>query len=75
MGHEAIKLELIECLAKLEDAQTIEYLKIVKVSKSKNQDWWDDLTNEQKRGIERGIKDIDDGRIIPHDEVIKRYGL
>ena len=41
MGLEAIKLELIEWLAKLEDEDTIEYLKVVKDSKSEN-DWWKD---------------------------------
>jgi len=34
MGQEALKLELIEWLTKLEDKETMEYLKIVKDSKS-----------------------------------------
>jgi len=74
MGLEAIKLELIEWLAKLEDEDTIEYLKVVKDSKSEN-DWWKDLTLEQKSGIERGLKDIDEGRVTSHEEVKKRFGL
>jgi len=74
MGLEAIKLELIEWLTKLEDADTIEYLKVVKDSKSEN-DWWEDLTLEQKTGIERGLKDIDEGRVTSHEEVKKRFGL
>ena len=75
MGNEAIKLELIEWLSKLNDDETIEYLKVVKDSKSKENDWWDDLTAEQKKGIERGLRDIDQGRITPHEEVKKKYGL
>jgi len=74
MGLEAIKLELIEWLTKLEDADTIEYLKVVKDSKSET-DWWEDLTPEQKNGIERGLKDIDEGRVTSHEEVKKRFGL
>jgi len=75
MGHESVKLELIEWLMKLEDDETINYLKIVKDSSDSDHDWWDDLTNEQKQGIERGLRDIDNGRTIPHDQVKKRYGL
>lgn len=57
MGHEAVKLELIEWLSKLEDAETIKYLKIVKESSNPQKDWWHDLT-EQQQAIENGLKNI-----------------
>ena len=75
MGHEALKLELIEWLSKLEDEDTIEYLKVVKDSSSKENDWWCDLTANQKEAIERGLKDIEEGRIVSHEEVKIKYGL
>lgn len=75
MGYEALKLELIEWLTKLEDKETIEYLKGVKDSKLSDHDWWDDLTSEQKQGIERGLKDIDHGRTVPHEEVKRKHGI
>jgi len=75
MGHETIKLELIEWLTKLEDDETLEYLKVVKDSKSSKRDWWDDLSEAAKASIERGLKDIEEGRTTPHEEVKKRYGL
>ena len=75
MGYDAIKLELIEWLAKLDDNDTIEYLKIVKDSKSGDLDWWDDLSDVQKEGIERGLKDIESGKITSHEEVRLKYGL
>lgn len=75
MGHEAIKLELIEWLTKLDDDETIEYLKIVKDSRSTDNDWWDDLSESQKTGIERGLNDIENGHTISHDEVKDKYGL
>lgn len=75
MGHEALKLELIEWLTHLNDDDTITYLKIVKDSSEKGSDWWQDLTIEQKDGIERGLKDIDAGRVTPHDQVRDKYGL
>jgi len=75
MRIETIKLELIEWLSRLEDNDTIEYLKIVKDTRLGNKDWWDDLSEEQKAGIERGLNDIDQGRTISHDEVKNKYGL
>jgi len=74
MGHDAIKLELIEWLTKLEDDNTIEYLKIIKDTDS-NEDWWNELSTEQRQGIERGLKDIDEGRVVPHEEVRLKYGF
>ena len=68
-------MELIEWLTKLEDDDTIQYLKAVKDSKPDDHDWWDDLNTSQKKGIEKGLKDIDEGRVIPHDEVRKKFGL
>ncbi len=75
MGNEAIKLELIEWLTKLEDKEIIEYLKVVKDSNSISKDWWNDLTVSEKEGIKRGLSDIDHGRTTSNEEVKKRYGL
>jgi hypothetical protein len=75
MGYDEIKLELIEWLTKLDDEETIQYLKIVKDSKTRDQDWWNDLTESQKEGIKRGLKDIDEGNVRPHEEVKKKYGI
>ncbi len=71
MGHDALKLELIEWLVRLEDDEVIRYLKTVKDTEQ-DHDWWNTLTDEQKEGIERGLRDIDEGRIVPHEEVKHR---
>ena len=75
MGHDAIKLELIQWLSKLEDDETLNYLKIVKDSRESDHDWWNDLPDDQKASIERGLKDIDEGRVHSHEEVKNKYGL
>lgn len=75
MGHDAIKLELIQWLTKLEDSETLDYLKIVMDSRETRSDWWHDLTDDQKSGIERGLADIDAGRVHSHEEVKLKYGL
>jgi hypothetical protein len=75
MGHKAIKLELIQWLTKLEDDETLDYLKVVKDSSDSNKDWWDELSDEQKSGIERGLKDVDNGRVHSHKDIKLKYGL
>ena len=75
MGHDAIKLELIQWLTMLEDDETLDYLKVVKDSSDSHTDWWHDLTEEQKSGIERGLDDIDNGRILSHNDIKLKYGL
>ncbi len=75
MERDAIKLELIEWLSKLDDEETIQYLKIVKDSQTKNQDWWNDLTDNQKKHIEKGLKDIDEGRVRSHEYVKEKYAF
>ena len=74
MQLEAIKLELIEWLARLKDSDTIELLKSFKDSSTEN-DWWDELSNEHKMGIEKGLADIQEGKVVTHDDVTKKYGL
>lgn len=36
-------------------------------------DWWDDLSADAKKSIERGLDDIKKGKVTSHEEVIKKY--
>ncbi len=75
MGTEALKLELLDWLLHVENNDMLHYLKVIKDQTNPQSDWWDELTLDQKAGIERGIRDIDSGRIVSDDEVKKKYGL
>ncbi|MCM4161909.1 hypothetical protein FHG64_14710 [Antarcticibacterium flavum] len=74
MKLEAIKLDLIAWLSKLEDQDTIEFLQVVKESQGAGADWWDELSDVQKDGIEKGLNDIKEGRVISQEEVRKALG-
>lgn len=39
---------------------------------SHNQDWYYKLTDEQRASIERGLKDVEEGRVITHEELQKQ---
>ncbi|MGN6800599.1 MAG: hypothetical protein ACTHJN_01765 [Ginsengibacter sp.] len=36
-------------------------------------DWWDELPQDAKASIERGLRDIENGDVSPHEEVMKKY--
>ncbi len=74
MQYDALKLELIEWLTKL-DASTLDFLKFIKESQKNDEDWWSDLSSKQQEGIERGLHDIRMGKVTPHSEVSSKYGI
>jgi len=75
MKNIEVKLELIKWIFTLEDEEIINDLKMIKDSSDFKVDWWNDLTDEQKSGIEQGLKDVDEGRVTAHDIVKRKYGL
>jgi predicted transcriptional regulator len=38
-----------------------------------SEDWWDEISAEERDGIEEGIKQLKNGEGIPHEEVMKKY--
>ncbi|MDX2047398.1 MAG: hypothetical protein SFU87_11470 [Chitinophagaceae bacterium] len=39
----------------------------------KEDDWWDDLPAEIKAEIDKALEELDKGKGIPHEQVVKRY--
>lgn len=75
MVQEALKIELIEWMSSLDNDFALEYLKSFKESPESENDWWFDLPAEHKAGIERGLQDVDQGRVTPHSKVAEIYGI
>lgn len=65
------KLELIQWLSTLEDKVVIE--KLIKFRKEESTDWWDSISDEEKKSIESGQNDADKNNLIPHVTVRKTY--
>ena len=65
------KLELIQWLTSIEDASIIE--KIMELRKKENKDWWDSISENEKKAIESGLKDADSGKLNPHSTARKLY--
>lgn len=66
------KIELIQWLTTLEDSSLIE--KIMELRKKETKDWWNDLSEAEKKSIEAGMSDADDGKLNSNSEAQKIYG-
>ena len=73
MNIQLEKLGLIEWIARLNDSRMIEKLKNLKEEYVDSKDWWDQLTKEEIESINRGLKDIEEGRVHSHESARKAY--
>jgi predicted transcriptional regulator len=67
MNIQAEKLNLIEWISKLNDTSIIEKLREIKSNYTHSPDWTEKLHKEEIESIERGLKDLDEGRVHSHE--------
>jgi len=73
MNIQTEKLGLIEWIARLNDSSVIEKIKQIHDDYSKSVDWWDEISSNEKESIERGLKDISEGKVHSHQTAKKIY--
>lgn len=66
------KLEIIKWVTGLKDNTAIEKLRMLRKN-PKKLDWWNEITDEEKTAIDKGLADIKAGRVKPHKEAKKLY--
>jgi predicted transcriptional regulator len=71
MDIQAEKLQLIEWLAKLKNTNVLK--RFIALKNEQEKDWWDELSEEEKKEIEVGIAQADRGEVISHKQVMNRY--
>lgn len=65
--------EILQHLPNLNKRQKEAILKVVKTFTSGRQDWWDEITSEQKEAIDRSLEEMKEGKLTPHDKVMGEY--
>ena len=68
---ESKKLALIQWLTSLNDVSMID--KILELKQKETKDWWNEISNEEKESIEKGLSDAESGKLKPHSEIRKKY--
>ncbi|MEO5572828.1 MAG: hypothetical protein ABIT08_01365 [Bacteroidia bacterium] len=71
MSTDALKLELAKRLLNTNDKNIINYLKAI--FDTQENKWWEELPDEIKTSVERGLKQSAKGETIPHAEMQKQY--
>jgi predicted transcriptional regulator len=54
------------------DAKTVKMIHAM-LEVEQQSDWWDELTEAEKASINKGLKDVEAGRVTPHEIVMKKY--
>ena len=36
-------------------------------------DWWDEIGDEERASIDKGLRQLKEGKGIPHEQVVKQY--
>ncbi len=65
------KLELIQWISTVEDPSIIE--KMVALRNDEMPDWWDSLSEPEKKSIETGIQDAEQGKLNSHAKAKSLY--
>ena len=71
MDIQAEKIELAKLLLQTNSEKLIK--KVKALFKNEQTDWWDEISDEEKLAIEKGIEQLDRGKGIPHSEVMKKH--
>jgi len=71
MDIQSEKLQLIQWLTQLNDAQLIKKLVAFKANVQK--DWWDEISEEERNEIREGLAQADRGELKSHKQVMAKY--
>lgn len=66
-----IKLNLITWIKQLSDVDLITFLDGLRISRTKN-DWWNELSDSQKKQVLAGLKDAENGILINSEKFWKK---
>lgn len=68
MKIEDKKLEIIEWLIHVQDKSVLNQIDFLRKSEEIK---WSSLSDKEREAIEQGIQELEDGKGIPHENVIK----
>nr|NQU88882.1 hypothetical protein [Bacteroidota bacterium] len=69
MNVHAKKLELVQLILNTNEPLILK--KIEEVFSRKRQDWWDEISDDEKAAIKKGLAEAENGELIPHADVMK----
>ena len=68
------KLDIIQRICEIQDNDLIDLIKnIVDIPKKSKSDWWNHISLEEKESINRGLQDLEQGKVYSHEQIRKKY--
>lgn len=69
-----LRTDLHNMIDKITDSKILSAVKTLLSEKASAQvDWWDIISDEERKEINQGLIEADKGEIIPHEEVMAKY--
>lgn len=65
--------QITQYLPQLSERQKKTVLTVVKSFMDEQKDWWNEISEEQQHAIDRSLAEMKAGKLIPHDDVMKKY--
>ena len=69
---QSAKMELIQWLTTVEDSNIIQ--KIFELRNSETKDWWDDISEAEKKSIQTGVNEVAEGKLNSNSKAQQIYG-
>lgn len=73
MNIELEKSWLVEKIGQINSEKLIAKLKTIILEEKESVDFWDELHDDIKLDVEVALKEINEGKFINHEEVMKNY--
>jgi len=73
MGAKPLVNEITHYLTLLNVEQQKAVLSVVKTFAAEQKDWWNEISEEQQKAIDKALAEVKEGQVTPHDEVMKKY--
>jgi hypothetical protein len=74
MNISAEKLDIIQRICEIQDNDLIDLIKnIIDIPHTSKSEWWNQITREEKESINRGLNDLEQGKVYSHDQIRKKY--
>lgn len=70
MDIQASKIELVKLIINLDNKKIID--KVLKILKTEQEDFWLELSPQEKKEIQLGIKQLDSGKRISWDDFLAK---
>jgi predicted transcriptional regulator len=71
MDIQVEKLNLIKWLTEVEEPSVIE--QFIALKNEQQRDWWEQISDDEKSDIEKGLAQADKGEVSTHEEVMAKY--